>query len=81
MFDEEPSSQDVNLSIVECLEGSEHEDELVARQMQDALESGQLDSVSRMLELMDEEEDDSDTESGDEDDEIDPWDYRGADSI
>ena len=49
-FDEEPSQEDVNFAIVECLEGSEIEDELVAQQMQQALESGQLDRVSEMLE-------------------------------
>jgi hypothetical protein len=48
-FDEEPSQDDVNYAIVECLEGSEHEDELVAQQMQQALEAGQLDRVSEML--------------------------------
>lgn len=48
-FDEEPSQDDVNYAIVECLEGSEIEDELVAQQMQQALESGQLDRVSEML--------------------------------
>lgn len=48
-FDEEPTQDDVNYAIVECLEGSESEDELVAQQMQQALESGQLDRVSEML--------------------------------
>ena len=48
-FDEEPSQDDVNFAIVECLEGSEREDELVAQQMQQALEAGQLDRVSEML--------------------------------
>ena len=48
-FDEEPSQDDVNFAIVECLEGSEREDELVAQQMQEALEAGQLDRVSEML--------------------------------
>jgi hypothetical protein len=49
-FDKEPSQDEVNYSIVECLEGSETEDELVAQQMQAALESGQLNRVSEMLE-------------------------------
>mmetsp|Transcript_13071 Transcript_13071/g.28339 ORF Transcript_13071/g.28339 Transcript_13071/m.28339 type:complete len:688 (+) Transcript_13071:228-2291(+) len=44
-FDKEPSQDDVNHAIVECLEGSESEDELVAQQMQAALESGQLNSI------------------------------------
>jgi hypothetical protein len=39
----------VNYSIVECLEGSEREDELVAKQMQAALDAGQLTRVSEML--------------------------------
>jgi ribosome assembly protein YihI (activator of Der GTPase) len=47
---------------VECLEGSELEDELVAQQMQQALELGQLDRISEMLSSMglDEDEDDDD---------------------
>lgn len=48
-FDEEPTQDDVNFAIVECLEGSEREDELVAQQMQQALEAGQLDRVADML--------------------------------
>jgi len=48
-FDNEPTHEDVNYAIVECLEGSEREDELVAQQMQAALESGQLNRVSEML--------------------------------
>lgn len=48
-FDEEPTQDDVNYAIVECLEGSEIEDELVAQQMQQALDSGQLDRISEML--------------------------------
>lgn len=39
----------MNLSIVECLEGSEREDEIVAQQMQQALEAGQLDRISDMI--------------------------------
>ena len=48
-FDSEPTQEDVNYAIVECLEGSEREDEIVAQQMQAALESGQLNRVSDML--------------------------------
>ncbi|KAL7532379.1 hypothetical protein ACHAXR_005688, partial [Thalassiosira sp. AJA248-18] len=48
-FDVEPTQEDVNYAIVECLEGSEREDEIVAQQMQAALESGQLNQVSDML--------------------------------
>ena len=39
----------MNYAIVECLEGSEKEDEIVAQQMQAALEAGQLNRVSDML--------------------------------
>jgi hypothetical protein len=46
----------VNFAIVECLEGSEREDELVANQMQQALEAGQLDRVSEMLGILPETE-------------------------
>merc|ERR1712032_1334104 len=56
-FDEEPSLDEVNLSIVECIEGSEREDEIVAQQMQQALEAGHLDMLK--LDMM---------ESGDDDD-------------
>ena len=48
-FDTEPTQEDVNYAIVECLEGSEREDEIVAQQMQAALEAGQLNRVSEML--------------------------------
>ena len=64
-FDDEPTQEEVNLSIVECLQGSEEEDEIVAQQMQQALETGQLDRVSGMLgsmglEIFDEDEEDED---------------------
>lgn len=48
-FDTEPTQEDVNYVIVECLEGSEREDEIVAQQMQAALDLGQLNRVSEML--------------------------------
>merc|ERR1711862_535113 len=48
-FDVEPTQDDVNYAIVECLEGSEREDEIVAQQMQSALEAGQLNRVGDML--------------------------------
>ena len=48
-FDMEPNQEDVNYAFVECLEGSEREDEIVAQQMQAALEAGQLNRVSEML--------------------------------
>jgi hypothetical protein len=68
-FDEEPTLEELNMAIVECLEGSEREDELVAQQMQQALEEGQLDRVSEwigeVLEGLDNE--DEDNEPSDED--------------
>ena len=36
-FDKEPNQADINVSIVECLEGSKREDQIVAEQMQAAL--------------------------------------------
>lgn len=54
-FDEEPTQDDINFSIVECLEGSDKEDEIVAQQMQQALEAGQLDRVADMMGLSQED--------------------------
>ena len=48
-FETEPTQEDINYAIVECLEGSEHEDEIVAAQMQAALDAGQLNRVGDML--------------------------------
>ena len=59
-FNEEPSQDEVNYAIIECLEGSEREDELVAQQMQEALEAGQLNRISEMLGGLDDEDDDDD---------------------
>jgi hypothetical protein len=80
-FDVEPTTEQVNQAIIECLEGSEKEDELVAQQMQQALELGQLDRVSQILtnlglgDLDDDAEDDDD-----EDDEF--YQYMiGEDSV
>ena len=83
-FDEYPSQDDINYAIVECLEGSEREDELVAQQMQEAIESGQLDSISDMLGLTDiDKRVGSDEENEADDDEFyndwDPW--FGADTV
>ena len=68
-FDEEPTLDELNMAIVECLEGSEREDELVAQQMQQALEEGQLDRVSEwigeVLDRLDDEDDEN--ERSDED--------------
>ena len=65
IFADEPGLEQVNNAIIECLEGSELEDELVAQQMQQALELGQLDRISEMLsslglEDFDDDEDDDD---------------------
>jgi hypothetical protein len=65
IFADEPSIDQVNNAIVECIEGSELEDELVAQQMQQAFESGQLDRVSELLASMglddlDDDDDDDD---------------------
>lgn len=70
-FDEEPTTDEVNFAIIECLEGSEREDELVAQQMQEALESGQLNKVSETLLYLSGSEDDDDDEENDDDDEND----------
>ncbi|CAB9499875.1 expressed unknown protein [Seminavis robusta] len=59
-FDEEPTVDEVNMSIVECIEGSESEDEIVAQQMQQAFES-----QNEKLEV--------DMKEDDEDDEEDDW--------
>lgn len=81
IFDDEPTADELNLAIVECLEGSEREDELVAQQMQQALEDGQLENVSTMIEqalgIYDEDED----ESEDEDDDDSNYDMYEEDSV
>ncbi|CAJ1966817.1 unnamed protein product [Cylindrotheca closterium] len=60
-FVEEPTMEEINFSIVECLEGSEREDEIVAKQMQEALDEGQLDAVEGMIDDLEKvEEDDND---------------------
>ncbi len=82
-FDEYPSSDDINYAIVECLEGSEREDELVAQQMQEAIESGQLNSVSDMLGLSNiEDKTDASEDEEDEDDFYNDWDpWFGTDTV
>lgn len=82
-FVNEPTSEDVNNAIVECLEGSEREDELVAQQMQEALElkSKELDITDAKM-----TEDDIVVEEGgqkeDNDDEFDDWyDLWNEDSV
>ena len=82
-FDEYPSSDDINYAIVECLEGSEREDELVAQQMQEAIESGQLNSISEMLGLSNIDKKIGSEDDDEEDDDFyndwDPW--YGADTV
>jgi len=72
-FDEPPSQDDVNYAIVECLEGSEREDELVAQQMQQALEDGQLNKVSDILGINPKEESNDESTDSEEDEEEDNW--------
>lgn len=81
-FVDEPTAEDVNMAIIECLEGSEEEDELVAQQMQQALESGQLDRVSELLgdlglDIFDEDDDDEE----DDDDDEDLWRLQDVDTV
>ena len=78
-FDEEPTIEDVNLSIVECLEGSEREDEIVAQQMQEA-----LDMKNNKLDLLHQQDKDKtdEEEQDDDDDNIDDfYDLWNEDSI
>ena len=77
-FDSEPAMDVINKAIIECLEGSEHEDELVAKQMQEALEAGQLDKVNEMLTSMGIDISDNDE---DDDDEEDEWRIFRTDSV
>lgn len=88
-FATEPTLEQVHAAIVECLEGSEQEDEIVAQQMQQALENGQLDRVDELLgniglEMFDDEDDeDVDIKHKDDfegfDDEF--WDLFDEDSV
>jgi hypothetical protein len=80
-FDEEPNQDEVNRAIVECLEGSEEEDQLVAQQMQIALESGQLDSVSEMLGSLGLELFDGVTDDDDDRDDEEVWNLYDEDSV
>lgn len=78
-FDQEPGLDEINMAIVECLEGSEREDELVAQQMQQALEGGQLDRVSDMIgEVL---ENLYDAEDGEDDGGADDFDMFEEDSV
>lgn len=77
-FDVEPAMDEINKAIIECLEGSEHEDELVAKQMQEALEAGQLDKVNEMLTSMGIDINDNNEDDEDEEDE---WRIFRTDSV
>jgi hypothetical protein len=82
-FDEEPSLDEINVAIVECLEGSEREDEIVAQQMQQALEEGQLNKVSDMITealKLDEDHFSIEDDSSDDDDD-DDFDMFEEDSV
>lgn len=85
IFDDEPTADELNLAIVECLEGSEREDELVAQQMQQALEEGQLENVSTMIEqalgMYDDDEEDGDESEDEDDDEDGNYDMYEEDSV
>jgi hypothetical protein len=84
IFDVEPTLDELNTAIVECLEGSKHEDEFVAQQMQQALDEGQLDKVSDMiggvLEKYSDNNDDNDDDEEDFDDDED-FDMFDEDSV
>jgi len=80
-FVEEPTQEDVNYAIIECLEGSEREDELVAQQMQEALESGQLTQISEMLGALERKEKNGIGEDEDDDDDDFYFDLFNEDSV
>lgn len=79
-FDNEPGVDDVNCAIVECLEGSEREDEIVAQQMQQALDM----NSNQLNELMNQNgrENDGEEDDTDDDDEYDDfYDLWNEDSV
>jgi hypothetical protein len=81
-FDKEPTMDELNFAIVECLEGSEREDEIVAQQMQQALEDGQLNQVSDLIsDTLDKYLEDDDDETSLEDNEDDDFDMFEEDSV
>jgi len=59
---------EINASIVECIEGSEMEDEIVAQQMQTAFESGQLSGVMNEWMIATGKVEEEDSEEEDEND-------------
>ena len=79
-FTDEPTQEQVNGAIVACLEGSEEEDEIVAQQMQEAFEQGQIDRAADIFGGFDinifDEDDDEDHEGSDDD-----WDLFNEDSV
>ena len=79
----EPSLDEINLAIVECLQGSEQEDEIVAQQMQQALDEGQLDRVADMIEnaLSGDRDENEDDDDDDDDDPYDDFDMFQEDSV
>ncbi len=80
-FDKEPTMEELNYAIVECLEGSEREDEIVEQQMQQALEEGQLNKVSELLSGYFEDYIEDLDPSLDEEDEDDDFDMFEEDSV
>lgn len=74
-FDNEPGTEDVNSAIVECLEGSEREDEIVAQQMQQALEmdNNQLDQLMGQNDSKDKHDGQEDEDDDEFDDFYDLW--------
>lgn len=80
-FEEEPTAEMVQKAVVECLQGSEEEDELVAQQMQQALEAGQLDRVSELLGDMGFDFFDDEDENDEDDDEDDLWRLQDVDTV
>ena len=76
-FDEEPGIDEVNTAIVECLEGSEREDEIVAQQMQQQLElqTGEMLKQNTDDESQDNSENDNDASDDDDDDDDDDDEY------
>lgn len=80
-FETEPTAEMVQQAVVECLQGSEEEDELVAQQMQQALEAGQLDRVSQLLGDMGFDFFDDENEDDEEDDEDDLWRLQDVDTV
>jgi hypothetical protein len=86
IFENEPTQEEVYMAVVECLEGSSREDELVAQQMQMALETGQLDRVSEMLgamgvDIFDDDEDEGDDDEDEDDDDLYGDDFGREDSV